>query len=542
MLAAFSLFAIWLDPSEPAKYTQVAYTLLAAYVVYALLIALLVWRASAPLIGLRYVTHAGDLLIFTVLMYLTEGPTSPFFVYFIFSLFCATLYWQWRGIVWTAVVALTFFLGLGIYATEVLRDATFELNRFMIRSVYLVVVATLLSYLSVYHQRLYSEMAKLASWSPVALPDVHALVRDILQHTAEILVAPRVLMIWDEPEEPWRHVAWWAGGEFHWTRESPATFEPLVAEPLVDTNFLCPVLKATAPMVLYQAATGLQRWSGMPLHADLHARFAPDAVLAIRLRSERLQGRLFCFDTSALTSDALLLGTVVAHEVVARLEQYYLLQQVQQAAVAEERICLARNLHDGLLQSLAGAAMHLAAISHLLEQEPQKARERLTDVQQLLETEQQDLRFLIQALRPSPCALSETVFALVPRLEELGQRIERLWGLQVDMRLEGLDIKLSNALTQGIYHIVHEALINAARHAGATAIVVELGLQDKSVCLTVRDNGHGFPFCGQYDLTVLTALALGPKMLRERVVSLGGDLAIDSTTAGTCLHITLPLV
>ena len=60
--------------------------------------------------------------------------------------------------------------------------------------------------------------------------------------------------------------------------------------------------------------------------------------------------------------------------------------------------------------------------------------------------------------------------------------------------------------------------------------------------LMVCDNGRGFPFRGQYDLAALTALALGPRMLRERVVSLGGDLSIDSTAAGACLHITLPLV
>jgi hypothetical protein len=104
VFAAVSLFAIWLDPAAPAKYAEITYTLLVAYVLYALLLAAIVWRVDAPLRGVCWITHAGDLLMFSIFMYLTEGPTSPFFVYFLFSLLCATLYWQWRGIMWTAVV------------------------------------------------------------------------------------------------------------------------------------------------------------------------------------------------------------------------------------------------------------------------------------------------------------------------------------------------------------------------------------------------------------------------------------------------------
>ena len=109
------------------------------------------------------------------------------------------------------------------------------------------------------------------------------------------------------------------------------------------------------------------------------------------------------------------------------------------------------------------------------------------------------------------------------------------------MRLEGLDQALPGALSQGLYLMIHEALINAARNAGASSVCVALSVQDTSVHLMVRDNGRGFPFHGHYDLAALTALSLGPRMLRERVASLGGDLTIDSIDAGACLSITVPL-
>src|SRR5262245_29399826 len=69
VLAVFSLLAVWLDPSEPLQYAAIARTMLVAYVVYAGLIALLVWHADTPIRGLSYATHACDLLFFAALLY-----------------------------------------------------------------------------------------------------------------------------------------------------------------------------------------------------------------------------------------------------------------------------------------------------------------------------------------------------------------------------------------------------------------------------------------------------------------------------------------
>ena len=154
----------------------------------------------------------------------------------------------------------------------------------------------------------------------------------------------------------------------------------------------------------------------------------------------------------------------------------------------------------------------------------------------------EDIKALGYDPYPREFRWTETPAALAPRLEKLGQRLERLWGLAVDLRLEGLDRALPETLTRGLYLMIHEALSNAARHAGASAVCVALSVQDTVVRLMVRDNGRGFPFHGHYDLAALMALRLGPQMLRERVAALGGDLTIDSTAAGACLSITLPLI
>lgn len=73
------------------------------------------------------------------------------------------------------------------------------------------------------------------------------------------------------------------------------------------------------------------------------------------------------------------------------------------------------------------------------------------------------------------------------------------------------------------------------------AVRVELNTHDEQVCITVNDNGRGFPFRGCYDHNSLTELKLRPASLKEGVISLGGLLAIDSTGTGARLKINLPL-
>lgn len=83
------------------------------------------------------------------------------------------------------------------------------------------------------------------------------------------------------------------------------------------------------------------------------------------LRGDGFEGRLFALDQPHMTSDDLILGEIVGHHASASLEHCYLLQRVRHAAAGEERLRLARDLRDGLLQSLTGAALQLQTVGRL---------------------------------------------------------------------------------------------------------------------------------------------------------------------------------
>lgn len=82
VLAFFSFVAIYLERSTPARHQHITYTLLLAYILYALAAFLLTWRSSAQSAISRLASHGIDLVLFSVFVYLSEGPSSPFFLSF----------------------------------------------------------------------------------------------------------------------------------------------------------------------------------------------------------------------------------------------------------------------------------------------------------------------------------------------------------------------------------------------------------------------------------------------------------------------------
>lgn len=541
VLAASSLLAVWLDPSEPAKYAQIAYGLLVAYLVYAALVALAVARAQAVPTGWRLATHVVDLLFFSLFIYFTAGPASPFTAYFVFALVCATLRWQWRGTLWTAIACLVTFLGAGLYFGEVLHDPAFELHRFIIRGVYLGVVAVLLGYLGVHEARVREEMAALAVWPRGAEAEPASILGEVLPYAAGVVGAPDVVAVWTEGDEPWLELAAWHGGALSRERGAPDAYEPLVPEELTSASFLCSDLAETPAAVLCSRNGRHERWRGAPMHGELARRFGALSVLSAPLRGDSVEGRLFFLGKPRMTSDDLLLAEVVATVVCERLEHLHLAGRMRQAAATEERIRLARDLHDGVLQSMTGVALRLEAARRQLEEGGEAARGTVEEVQRLIALEQRDLRFFIQELKPAGNGGRGREAELVPRLVELAQRIEREWDLRVEVDADGFGAPVPESLGREVYHLVREALVNAARHGEASSVVVRLQEQPGgAVAIDVMDDGRGFPFHGRYAGDALDALNLGPKSLRERVGALQGSLTVESSPTGSAVGIVLP--
>jgi signal transduction histidine kinase len=345
--------------------------------------------------------------------------------------------------------------------------------------------------------------ARIAEWPRASLQDAESLIDHLLARAAGVLDAPRVLLVWEEVDEPWLHFAHRTANGTKISREPPAD-------------------------------AGLSE-------EDLRRRFAIGRAASWPLRGTIIQGSFFALDREGLERDHLVLGEIAAQRIAAELDQFYLTRRLRTSVVTEERMRLACDLHDGMLQSLTGTALQLQALAGQLDDDdPKAAREELREVQRLIASDQRDLRFFIEELKPAPKTPAGSP-GLAEHLDDLASRIQRLWGLRVEIVLDGLDGHLSEAYARQLYRLLRESLFNVARHAGASTARVEVTRRGQSLQITVTDDGHGFPFQGRYDHEELTRRKLGPVSLKERISTLGGSLAIDTGPGRTCLEVLLPV-
>ena len=121
----------------------------------------------------------------------------------------------------------------------------------------------------------------------------------------------------------------------------------------------------------------------------------------------------------------------VARQVMADINQFFSKERLERAAMEDERVRLARDLHDGVLQSMAGALLQLEALSRLIDENPQAARKRLQDIGEIIADEQRELRVWIGKLKPTTSPSMASSADLAAALETLCQRGETQWGLRV---------------------------------------------------------------------------------------------------------------
>jgi PAS domain S-box-containing protein len=206
-------------------------------------------------------------------------------------------------------------------------------------------------------------------------------------------------------------------------------------------------------------------------------------------------------------------------------------------AIAEERRRIAREIHDGLAQNLAGLRFEVGRWHKLVDEDPAQMHTELDSLQELLSQNIREVRRSIFALRP--VALDEMGF--YPTLQQFIGEFGEQNQLYVDLHVAGPQERLPAFLEPVLFRIIQEALNNVGKHAQASGVWIELNLESpEAVALRVRDDGVGF------DPAILDQLFqrghLGLKQMRERVENLKGAFDLHSQPgSGTEIHVVLPL-
>ena len=540
VIAASSLFGVWLDRSEPSPYAEFVSALHGANLAYAVLVAGLMWRRDtrglAPLL-----THVGDILIASVLQFLTLGPASPFFTYFVYALFSAALRWGWRGTVRTAGVLLVMYMVMGLSLSRSLAPAEFELDRFIIRTTYLIVVTVVLVYLGQHEAWLRDEIQRLASWPMPSDGDWSRGVPRILEHACGIVGAERAVLVWSIDEEPKTYVSAWPG-DASITTYPPGAVDPMVAPALAAATFSSAGTAPNSHTVSVSRRGVSSEWEGEAVHATLRPYLAAGRFTSAPFQATHLSGRVFFVNLPAARQEVEPLVEVLAREIGGSLVQLHSHKRSQDLAVAEERIRVARNLHDGVLQALTGIRLELQRMAAEERQAstPQPVGDRLVTIERVLSLEQRELRSFIEDLKPRAPVGVEAV-SVAGRLDDLRRRLMLEWQTPITIRVSPEHLTVPESYDLAVPLMVHEAVVNAIQHGRPTRVAVDIRVAADILKITVTDDGHGFPFTGRRDHAALLAENTGPVSLRERAASLGGRISVESSAAGSRVELAIPL-
>jgi signal transduction histidine kinase len=199
----------------------------------------------------------------------------------------------------------------------------------------------------------------------------------------------------------------------------------------------------------------------------------------------------------------------------------------------EERIHIAREMHDELGQLLTAFKMDISWLNKRLAADDDATRQKLADISKLIDDAVLFVRKTASELRPS--MLDD--FGLIPALEWHSEEFEKRFNIEVEFISNVKEVKTSSETGTGLFRMYQESLTNVARHAESTKVSATLHVTNDKLCLTIHDNGKGFNAAGnQYKKT------LGLLGMKERAGMIGGALEINSAPGkGTSIVITVPL-
>jgi signal transduction histidine kinase len=543
-LTVSGLVAIYLDPTEPSRLRGVTYGVLLAYALYSMAVLLYVHKSARLTPRHGRVLHGLDVAWTSALTFVSEGPVSPFFLFFLFVVLAAAYRGGFRGTMGTAAVTVAVFLvetaiaAAGPWKATWFASFAFELNSTILRVAYLLLTGVLLGYLAEQEKQSHAELAAIAD--ATRQPRVNLGLGGSVTAVARMLLstfgAASVAVVIDDHESR-RTLLWHLTGseepQDH-ARVRRVELNPEQRAAWLFKDFgsawqLAPDRRGGAAVV---SAVEPGQWSLKRFRGELPAEFralqafASATVVNMGLPGE-WHGRIYLFDAAKTSSERTLhfLEALTEH-VVPALTNVFLLRRLRARAGAAERARVARELHDGAIQALFGIEMKLEAFRRAPDRSPAFVDREVGAVQDLLRREVLSLRELMQALRPVEL---EGADQLPDVLAALVERFRRDTGISARFVSTGGGVAVPPKKALEIVRIVQEALANVRRHAQARNVLVSLSSDDGQCRLVVEDDGCGFDFEGRLSASELDQRRVGPAVIKERARIAGAQLAVDST-------------
>lgn len=532
--------AAWVGTSVPFAATAPVRALLLAYLIESVGVVFLVTLYARLPRALPLTVHAIDFLFAFASTAVTAGLASPFFVMFLFVILEAAYRWRWKETLATGMAALA---AVGVQAWAV--SPAFDYARFVLRGTYVGVTAALLGYLAEDEKQRREEV--LATGDLLTGIQGQAGFRPALRQVCgellELLDADHIVIAAREIDAE-RVVLWTAARGPHNPMVLTSSERPDESHDIYffdahgdGWSFARRTRGGCAVTSIDRDGRVLDKVE-CPVDPLFWRRHPSSAALAISIGfGGEWCGRVFLLRERRFTVQQLRFAHRVLCSVVPAMHSQYLVRRLRSQASAAERRRVARELHDGVIQSLIGLELQVAALRRqVAARDPQVERE-LQSVQQTLAEEARTVRDVMHQIRPVELGPRQ----LVPVMAEIVERFGRETGIAARFQAVPETVPLVPRVARELVRTLQEALTNVRKHAAARRVDVQLAEERDAWRLTIRNDGRPFTFSGRLTLQELEARRVGPRVIKERVREMGANMAIESSPgAGVTLEISLP--
>ena len=202
----------------------------------------------------------------------------------------------------------------------------------------------------------------------------------------------------------------------------------------------------------------------------------------------------------------------------------------------EERRRFARDLHDGVGQTLTAALMAVSQATSCPEPLPTGCQSGLREVQDLLQQAVGEVRTVSHLLHPP--LLDES--GLLSAIRWYAEGFSKRSGVKLTLELDEQAERFGPDVETGLFRIIQEALTNVHRHSRAEAVHIKITSRNGRLTLSIQDNGKDVP-SDALGTTPNGRQGVGLSSMRERSALLGGTFAVESNSRGTLILVSVPL-
>jgi signal transduction histidine kinase len=533
VLSVSALLAVAVDAGDNRQQIDTAVWLsFSGYILHSLLVYAFT-RLGSPYFQGKAI-HWSDVLWFTLIIFMTDGVQSLFFLFYFFAILTSSFRWGFEEGARVTVASVASFAACGL-GTSTGGDAP----QLLMRTTFLLALGHMIVHWGGSKLGLQRRLALLSDVSQLSNPRFGAgrtIARTMEKTLAFFRASHCILLTRDTSTGNW--ILRTLRKDDACEHVSVETIGHIAESPLMalapDRTVLCnrlpwPLNRFRAPSHGFDAGAagwhiedeeGARRCAAVA--AMLEARGFISAPLPMRLG----EGRVFVASCDGLfnKSDALFLTHLMA-QIFPVIETIEVLDRMASEAASAERLKIALDLHDTAVQPYIGLRMGLCALRKKAAAD-NPLREDLDALAGVADGVIADLRRYAGQVRHGangPCGL------VLPHLHRQAARIQSLYGIEIAINVDG-QVHLDDRMTAEVLQMAGEGLNNICKHTHARHGSVRLGCQNGRLLLRIEN-----------EACETQAAKFEPRSITERAAALGGRAQVSQCAGRTEVQVEIPI-